>query len=158
MRPLNPSEGISLADPTTGHERTIAVREHLAGLGSLIRDPYANFTPNGSSRHTVARGFLPAWSPDGSQLAYRGRAKGLDSDLAYLLVLDLRTGRRQQFVQVREPEAAPAWSPDGSPLASVAPNGRWSGGFVDRLCWPTGRRLLTPLPLPGHRARVCAGL
>ena len=74
---------------------------------------------DGSGRHTVARGFLPAWSPDGSQLAYWGRAKGLDSDLARLSVLDLRTGRRQQFVQVREPEAAPAWSPDGSRLAFV---------------------------------------
>jgi Tol biopolymer transport system component len=76
---------------------------------------------DGSGRHTVGRGFLPAWSPDGTRLAYWGPWK---YGPARLTVLDVRTGSRRQFLRVAEPEAAPAWSPDGSRLAFVAPYGR----------------------------------
>jgi Tol biopolymer transport system component len=79
---------------------------------------------DGSGRHTVAHGYLPAWSPDGSRLAYWGavQADG-HPDVARLSVLDLRTGRRQQFLRVAWPQAALAWSPDGSRLAFVVPRG-----------------------------------
>lgn len=78
---------------------------------------------DGSGRHVVARGYLPAWSPDGSRLAYWGPVA--NSSLSRLMVLDLRTGKRQQFLRVYDPAVpAPAWSPDGSRLAFVAQGGR----------------------------------
>ena len=81
---------------------------------------------DGSGRRVVGRGFLPAWSPDGSRLAYWApwNLKLADSSTSRLVALDLRTGKREQFLRVAEPEAAPAWSPDGSQLAFVAPHGR----------------------------------
>jgi Tol biopolymer transport system component len=77
---------------------------------------------DGSGRHRVARGFLPTWSPDGSRLAYWGPWKYTTR----LTVLDLRTGRRQQFSPRADPNhtmVPPAWSPDGSRLAIVTLHG-----------------------------------
>ena len=76
---------------------------------------------DGSGRHTVARGYLPVWSPDGSRLAYWGSR----DNTARLMVLDLRTGRRRQFsrADANHTMATPAWSPDGSQLAFVQPHG-----------------------------------
>jgi Tol biopolymer transport system component len=76
---------------------------------------------DGSGRHKVARGFLPTWSPDGSQLAFWGPA----SYGVRLTVLDLRTGRRRQFSRsdADHTMATPAWSPDGSRLAFIVPHG-----------------------------------
>ncbi len=55
----------------------------------------------------------PAWSPDGTRLAYTGFSGGL-SDLH---VFDLKSGTDRQLTKDREAQLQPSWSPDGRTLA-----------------------------------------
>ena len=53
----------------------------------------------------------PAWSPDGTQLAFASDRAG-DMDI---WVRDLRTGRDRRLTSMPNAEMVPAWSPDGTP-------------------------------------------
>ena len=55
----------------------------------------------------------PAWSPDGSQLAY----VSFEAGRSMIYVQDVVSGRRQVVAQFKGINGAPAWSPDGSRLA-----------------------------------------
>ncbi len=67
-------------------------------------------------RSIISTGFDPAWSPDGTKLAY---SQGLHTG-SVVAVFDLATGRTQLLVS---PGRAPAWSPDGRYVAFV--KDRW---------------------------------
>src|SRR5207253_1708968 len=57
----------------------------------------------------------PAWSPDGSKIAYASDKNGKTMDL---YVIDLRTGAEQRVTATDDTaETSPAWSPDGRFLA-----------------------------------------
>ena len=57
----------------------------------------------------------PAWSPDGTQIAFASdRAGNMD-----IWVHDLQTGRDRRLTSLPEPEMAPAWSPDGTKIAFI---------------------------------------
>ncbi len=55
----------------------------------------------------------PAWSPDGSQLAY----VSFESRKPVIYVHEVTSGRRRLLANFRGSNSAPAWSPDGRSLA-----------------------------------------
>ncbi len=57
--------------------------------------------------------FTPAWSPDGSKIAFIGLNKGL----ADLYTLEVADGSITRLTNDRFNESNPAWSPDGSMIA-----------------------------------------
>jgi TolB protein len=57
----------------------------------------------------------PAWSPDGSKLAY----VSFEAKKPIIWVHDLATGRRHVVANFKGSNSAPAWSPDGRKLAVV---------------------------------------
>jgi len=57
----------------------------------------------------------PAWSPDGSKLAY----VSFEAKKPIIYVHDLATGRRHVAANFKGSNSAPAWSPDGKKLAVV---------------------------------------
>ena len=57
----------------------------------------------------------PAWSPDGSHLAY----VSFEQDHAVVYVQSLLTNQRRVVANFRGSNSAPAWSPDGKQLAVV---------------------------------------
>jgi TolB protein len=57
----------------------------------------------------------PAWSPDGSQVAY----VSFENDHAVVFVQSLYTNQRTLLAGFRGSNSAPAWSPDGKQLAVV---------------------------------------
>ena len=54
----------------------------------------------------------PAWSPDGTKLAY----VSFEGGKATILVQELTTGRRKVVASFKGTNSAPAWSPDGKQL------------------------------------------
>jgi len=68
------------------------------------------------ARRIISPGFDPAWSPDGTKLAY---SQGLHTG-SVVSILDLETRRTTQLVS---PGRAPQWSPDGRYIAFV--KDRW---------------------------------
>lgn len=57
----------------------------------------------------------PAWSPDGTKLAY----VSFEKKKPVVFVQSLMTGQRQVLANFKGNNSAPAWSPDGSKLAIV---------------------------------------
>lgn len=57
----------------------------------------------------------PAWSPDGSRIAY----VSFENKKPIIFVHSLATGKRQVVANFKGSNSAPAWSPDGSRLALV---------------------------------------
>src|SRR5690606_26845045 len=64
------------------------------------------------SKHSI---ISPAWSPDGSKLAY----VSFEANKPVVYVQALRTGQRVPIANYKGNNSAPAWSPDGSKLAIV---------------------------------------
>lgn len=61
----------------------------------------------------------PAWSPDGSQIAY----VSFEKKKAQIFTVDVSTGRRRLLTDFTGLNQAPAWSPDGRQLAVVLSKG-----------------------------------
>lgn len=57
----------------------------------------------------------PAWSPDGSQLAY----VSFESRKPVIYAHDVRTGKRKLLANFKGSNSAPAWAPDGSRLVAT---------------------------------------
>ena len=59
--------------------------------------------------------FAPAWSPDGSRIAYySNRADYWEDDI---WVVDVESGRERQLTRTLMASSTPVWSPDGSTIA-----------------------------------------
>lgn len=61
----------------------------------------------------------PAWSPDGTQIAF----SGLNGGISDLYVLNLETGAVRQLTNDRYADLQPTWSPDGTTLAFTTDRG-----------------------------------
>jgi len=62
----------------------------------------------------------PAWSPDGSKIAY----VSFETKRPNIYIQEVATGRRQRLKAFKGINSAPAWSPDGHKLALVLSHGR----------------------------------
>jgi dipeptidyl aminopeptidase/acylaminoacyl peptidase len=77
----------------------------------------------------------PAWSPDGSRLAFvSGRERDRDlTMLSDVWVVPARGGRARRLTQHRGEAGAPAWSPDGSRIAYLGHTQGWRYGTTTQL-------------------------
>jgi hypothetical protein len=93
----------------------------------------------------------PAWSPDGTRLAFSGLKGGISD----LYVFDFATGRADQLTNDREAQIHPAWSPDGRSLAYATDGGpdtdftRLTYGRMRLAVMDPGTRQVTLLPRLG---------
>jgi dipeptidyl aminopeptidase/acylaminoacyl peptidase len=75
-------------------------------------------TSQSQARQLTAGDFgagLPAWSPDGTRIAYHHSVKGNQME-RFISIVDLKSGAHQQVVTERGVNLDPAFSPDGSRL------------------------------------------
>ena len=72
-------------------------------------------------RLTAAKGkeSSPAWSPDGTQLAFSAKREG--DEMAQIYVIALNGGEASRLTQLALGARAPKWSPDGKTLLFQAP-------------------------------------
>ncbi len=72
--------------------------------------------PDGTELHrlTTDWGYDPAWSPDGTKIAF----EGLDPAVGNVVeVMNADGSGPQRLTSATQPETAPAWSPDGTQIA-----------------------------------------
>jgi len=79
----------------------------------------------------------PAWSPDGTELAY----VSFETQKAVVWVQNLLTGERRMLANFRGSNSAPAWSPDGRELAMTLSRDGPSQLYVMPRSGGTARRL-----------------
>ncbi|HEV8409822.1 MAG TPA: amidohydrolase family protein [Gemmatimonadaceae bacterium] len=70
----------------------------------------------------------PAWSPDGSQLAWASDRAGGRMDI---WVRDMKTGAEHRVTQLPNAAMAPAWSPDGKRIAYIDVNAIWRHSDIE---------------------------
>ena len=99
----------------------------------------------GSARQVTASDhdhLTPAWSPDGTMLAYAGNASP-DADLsntADIWVVPINGGSPRRLTKSLGPASAPAWSPDGRTIAYFG---------HDNACWAATNSGVWTVPAGG---------
>jgi TolB protein len=102
-------------------------REGCEGDVFLCREPahIVLVNPDGSGERDIGEGTTPAWSPDGSRLAYTAGNAGA------IYVADADGARQTLVVSCDEPDCvsvmSPSWSPDGTQLTFTAEHTGRSG-------------------------------
>ena len=93
----------------------------------------------------------PAWSPDGSQLAY---SSDKDSEHLQLWVRDMKSGRSRRITELTTQPQGAAWSPDGTRIAFFNVDGMWRVAQMSVVEVATGKvtRVHDSLPQPGAPA------
>jgi Tol biopolymer transport system component len=90
----------------------------------------------------------PAWSPDGSQLAYSSDRGG---DLLQIWVRDLKTSQSRQLTKMTTQPQGATWSPDGTRIAVFNVTGMWRVAEFSVIDVKTGvvTKVHDTLPQPG---------
>ncbi|HUK36147.1 MAG TPA: amidohydrolase family protein [Vicinamibacterales bacterium] len=111
---IAPTRSLGMMHPVASPDGS---RVAFAALGDLWTLTIGDGTP----RRVTDDAFVdtdPAWSPDGSALAFASdRAGNMD-----IWVHDLRTGSERRLTSLPDADMAPAWSPDGKWIAFVDKN------------------------------------
>lgn len=120
-------QSLSISDANLrrqAHKVADAVYQQSTGIQGVFATKIAYVTGNtlfvadadGENAQAVASGstiISPAWSPDGSRIAY----VSFETGKPVVYVQNLSTGDRQAVANFKGNNSAPAWSPDGSQLA-----------------------------------------
>jgi Tol biopolymer transport system component len=90
----------------------------------------------------------PAWSPDGTQLAY---SSDKDSEHLQLWVRDMKAGRSRRLTDLTTQPQGAAWSPDGTRIAVFNVDGMWRVAQMSVIDVATGKvtKVHDTLPQPG---------
>ena len=90
----------------------------------------------------------PAWSPDGTQLAY---SSDKNAEHLQLWIRDMRTGQSRQVTHMSTQPQGAAWSPDGKRIAFFNVDGMWRVAEMSILDVATGTvtKIHDSLPQPG---------
>jgi Tol biopolymer transport system component len=90
----------------------------------------------------------PAWSPDGTQLAY---SSDKDSEHLQLWVRDMKSGRSRRLTDLTTQPQGAAWSPDGTRIAFFNVDGMWRVAQMSVIDVATGKvtKVHDTLPQPG---------
>ncbi len=93
----------------------------------------------------------PAWSPDGTQLAY---SSDKDSEHLQLWIRDMKTGRSRRVTDLTTQPQGAAWSPDGTRIAFFNVDGMWRVAQMSVLDVASGKvtKVHDSLPQPGAPA------
>ncbi|MGH2932718.1 MAG: hypothetical protein ACRDKK_07635 [Gaiellaceae bacterium] len=139
--------------------RRIAFAEVREVGPGVVRGIYV-VNADGTGRTLLVRDAAePAWSPDGSKLAYVAYASRL-TDNGFLTVANADGTAARRLTTTRDPESQPAWSPGGRQLAFtrggaivVAP----SAGGTERIAVRNARdpAWRPQSMLPSGRRRAC---
>ena len=78
----------------------------------------------------------PAWSPDGTKLAYSSDKGG---NLLQLWIRDLKSGEDRQLTHLSTQPMGASWSPDGSRIAFLEVDGMWRRAAVSVVNVATGK-------------------
>ncbi|SKB94655.1 WD40-like Beta Propeller Repeat [Sphingopyxis flava] len=124
--------------------RTIA----LVALGDLYTVPASGGTPTALTRDGAMEAD-PAWSADGTRLAYSSDKGG---GLMQLWLRDMKTGTERRLTSMPTQPLGAAWSPDGTTIAFLDYDGFFGTAGLMLVDVATGRttRLQKTLPQPGN--------
>ena len=117
---------------------------YMMGVGTVgVGGKPANLTKD------VAFDTDPAWSPDGTQLAYASDKGGAMMDL---WVHDIKTGTARQITHIATSALGPTWSPDGKRIAFLDVDGIWGRATPSVVDVATGTitKLHEPIFAPGN--------
>lgn len=120
----------------------------LVALGDLYTVPASGGTPTALTRDGSMEAD-PAWSPDGTRLAYSSDKGG---GLMQLWLRDLKTGVDRRLTSLATQPLGAAWSPDGSTIAFLDYDGFFGTAGLMLVDVATGEttRLQKTLPQPGN--------
>src|SRR4051812_22355757 len=93
----------------------------------------------------------PAWSPDGTQLAY---SSDKDSEHLQLWVRDMKSGHSRRLTDLTTQPQGAAWSPDGTRIAFFNVDGMWRVAQMSVIDVASGKvtKVHDSLPQPGAPA------
>jgi Tol biopolymer transport system component len=93
----------------------------------------------------------PAWSPDGTQLAY---SSDKDSEHLQLWVRDMKSGTSRRLTDLTTQPQGAAWSPDGKRIAFFNVDGMWRVAQMSVIDVASGKvtKVHDTLPQPGAPA------
>jgi len=93
----------------------------------------------------------PAWSPDGSQLAY---SSDKDSEHLQLWLRDMKSGQSRRLTDLTTQPQGAAWSPDGKRIAFFNVDGMWRVAQMSVVDVASGQvtKVHDSLPQPGAPA------
>jgi Tol biopolymer transport system component/imidazolonepropionase-like amidohydrolase len=93
----------------------------------------------------------PAWSPDGSQLAY---SSDKDSEHLQLWIHDMKSGQSRRVTNLTTQPQGAAWSPDGKRIAFFNVDGMWRVAQMSVVDLASGevKKVHDSLPQPGAPA------
>ena len=124
----------------------------FAALGDIymkVIDGAAAAAPPTNLTHDPAFDTDPAWSSDGTQLAYASDKGG---QLMDIWVRDVKSGSSRQLTHIATSALAPTWSPDSKRIAFLDVDGIWGRATPSVVDVATGvvTKLHEPIFAPGN--------